>query len=229
MFRYNIRYRLNKWKEVEGIFIPVYLRYGYSVIRFIDNGTYECEELRLLNSKLENTDVVMELGTGIGFISAFCARKIGFERVYTFEANEQMKPVILQLFEKNKVHPHFQVALLGNDEKDETEFLAQKDFLASSEKRSSAKGDRIVVPVLDINETIKKIQPTYLVMDIEGNEYDVINAIRDFHTIRKIQFELHPDVLSDEQTTFIFKVLKDHHFIKDEMVCTERNFYFEKR
>ena len=223
---YNIYYRFNKWKKIEGIYLPVYPGFGYSVLRFIYNGTYECEELNILKSKLENTDLVLELGTGIGFISSYCAQKISAENVYTFEANIFMKPVIMEVFRKNKVVPNFQVALLGDPEI-EKEFSVQKSFLASSQKINNVHGKKITVPFLDLNETIKKLVPNYLVMDIEGNEYDVFSII-DFQTIWKVQFELHPDILDQEKIDFIFKKLAENNFRKDESVSTEKNFYFQR-
>lgn len=223
---YHIHFRINKWKKIQGIYLPAYPRFGYSVLRFIYDGTYECEELNILKSKLQSADIVLELGTGIGFISAYCAQKIGSEKVYTFEANIFMEPVIEEVFRKNKVAPNFQVALLGNREL-ENQFNVQRNFLASSQKINDANGEKISVTFLALNQTIKKLVPNYLVMDIEGNEYDVFSII-DFQSICKIQFELHPALLSQEKIDFIFKKLAENDFKKDENVSTEKNYYFER-
>jgi len=223
---YYLYFCIYKWKKLQGIYLPVYPRFGYSVLRFIYNETYECEELDILKFKLEKTDKVLELGTGIGFISTYCAQKIGSEKVYTFEANIFMEPVIEEVFRKNKVTPKFQVALLGNREL-ESQFNAQRNFLSSSQKINDTRSGKIEVPFLDLNETIKKHVPNYLVMDIEGNEYDVFSII-DFQTIYKVQFELHPTLLNSEKVDFIFKKLADNNFIKDDRLSTEKNYYFEK-
>lgn len=225
MIWYQIKYRISKWKLIDGIYVPVYLRYGYSVLRFIDNGSYECEELNIVKRKLKRPDIVLELGTGIGFIAAHCAKTIGNEMVNTFEANDLMEPVINELFIKNKVQPKFKIAFLGNNQ--ET-FLAQKNFLASSEKISSGEGSQIKVPLLNLNSEISRIRPTYLIMDIEGNEFEVFEMI-DFQTIFKVQFELHPKLLTESQIDFIFKKLEEQKFKKDSSVSTEKNFYFERK
>lgn len=229
MLWYGIRYRINKWKTIEGVFIPVYIRYGYSVIRFINDGSYECQELRILKEKLVSSDRVIELGTGIGFIAAQCARLAGDDSVFTFEANGTMEPAIRELFRKNNVNPYFEVAMLTDSTNPGFDFTISTDYLASSQKRNDESGMKINIPVLDINSAIRKIKPTYLVMDIEGNEYEAIKDITDFGTITKIQFELHPKLLSTEKIEFIFQKLERYNFIKDTGVSTETNFFFERR
>ncbi len=224
---YSVRYRIDKWKNLEGVYISGYLKYGYSVLRFIDDGTYECEEISIIKSKLQSFDTILELGTGIGFISTYCAKKIGDKSVHTFEANPFMEPLIQEVFKRNKVNPNFQIALLG-DKNSTNDFIAQRDFLASSQKDSSREGKKVSVPFLDLNETIKKNTPSYLVMDIEGNEFEVFSII-DFQTISKVQFELHPLLLKQEEIDFIFRKLAINNFVKDSLVSTEKNFFFERQ
>lgn len=182
--------------------------------------------MQIIKSKLKSTDTVLELGTGIGFISAYCATKVGEENVFTFEANPFMAPVITEVFKKNKVSPNQRIALLGNN-KLTNEFTAQKNFLSSSQKDDQKGGKKISVPLLDLNETIKETAPSYLVMDIEGNEFEVFSII-DFQSIFKVQFELHPLLLKQEEIDFIFHKLTDHHFVKDAAVSTDKNYYFER-
>ena len=95
MLWYSIRYRAYKWKNIEGIAIPVYLNYGYSVLRFIDNGKYENSEISIIKNTLDKEDVVLELGTGIGFISAFCAKQVGGDQIFTFEGSPSLKPLMI--------------------------------------------------------------------------------------------------------------------------------------
>lgn len=224
---FNLKYRINKWKVIDGIYLPVYLKYGYSVLRFIDDGTYEGGELRIVKKKLSSDDIVLELGTGIGFITTVCAKIIGSDKVYSFEANSLMKPVTEELFAKNQVTPNFSIALLASAES-QGEFYAQNNFLASSEKAKHQKGTFVKVPVLDLNDTISKIKPTYLLMDIEGNELDILKII-DFQTIQKVQFELHPQYLNKEEIEFIFKKLETYSFKMDKSVSKSNYYFFEKK
>ena len=227
MCRYGIYYRIKKWKNLRGIYIPVYLKYGYSVLRFIDNGTYECQEMDIVESRLKSSDKVLELGTGIGFISTYCAKKIGNENIHTYEANPFLEDTIREVFKKNKVSPKFEIALVG-DKDSNNEFMAQSEFLFSSKKHISQRGKKTSVPLLNLNTIIQKYLPTYLIMDIEGNEFEVFSII-EFQSIVKIQFELHTLLLKRDEIDFIFQRLADNHFVKDDLVSTEKNYYFEKK
>ena len=49
--------------------------------------TYEKPEYDSIKNNLKETDIVLEVGTGIGYISLQCALIVGEENVYTYEAS----------------------------------------------------------------------------------------------------------------------------------------------
>ncbi len=223
-----LRYAVNRWKKIEGIFIPVSMSYGYSVLRFINNGEYEQGEINIIKNTLQKEDIVLELGTGIGFVSAWCASRLGSRQVFTFEANAGLEAKIKILYKKNKVNPQLTFSMLGLQEGKTTFYRNPGSFLASSAiNNKEQKQEKTEIPVLDLNETIRKIKPTYLMMDIEGGEYDVFKIIK-YQSIEKIQFELHPEVLGAEKTAAIFKHLQENNFLPDDAFSTGNNFYFKK-
>ncbi|NEQ37076.1 MAG: FkbM family methyltransferase [Okeania sp. SIO3I5] len=69
----------------------------------------------------------------------------------------------------------------------------------------------IQVPVKSFNEEVYKINPTFLILDIEGGEYDLLQ-FADFHTIKKIVIELHPHFFGQEKLDFVISRLKDAGF-----------------
>ena len=75
--------------------------------------------------------------------------------------------------------------------------------------------------------TLATLKPNFLIMDIEGAEYDIFKII-EFQTINKIQFELHPSILGEEKCGEIFSILNKNNFLIDKSISDERNFYFEK-
>lgn len=222
LIRYSLRYRINKWRVIDGISIPVYLKYGYSVLRFIDDGTYEAEELNIVKNRISQKDIIIELGTGLGFITSFCAKYVGGERTYSYEANALMEPIIKETFQKNQVSPVFQIAFAGFGDGN---FAVQRNFLASSQQLPSTVN--VAAPVLNLNKEIQRIKPTYLIMDIEGTEYDIFKGIN-FHSINKVQFELHPNLLSENQIDEIYQVLQKHKFKLDPTISTNKNLFFER-
>jgi hypothetical protein len=131
----------------------------------------------------------------------------------------------LRVFEKNNVKPHLKNALLA-DCIGMIDFpVNRKSRLASSLSKSS---DEIVkVPQLSLNETIEVLRPNFLILDIEGAEYDVFRIIR-FQTIKKIQVELHPSILGEARMNDIFDLLRVKGFVVDLSMPDGRNYFFKR-
>ena len=181
------------------------IRLGPHIVREIrkhfDQGSYEWSELNALQQKLDPEDVVMELGTGIGFLAAYCATHIGSERVFTYEANPELETHIKDTFYLNDVNPTLQMCLLGEKPGFQT-FYVHTAFWESSTLADSKSVRAITVPVKSFNDELLRIQPTFLVIDIEGGEYELFRHMR-FHTVRKIVLEIHLEKLGIEKVRFI--------------------------
>lgn len=180
----------------------------------IYDGYYESAELSTFKSKLDKSDTVLEIGAGIGFLSSYCARQIGSESVFAYEANPQLEPLIRSVYSANRVHPNLKLGVLG-ERASQAKFYVTKDFWASSLSCPSVPCKELVVPVYPLNEEIRRINPTFLLMDIEGGEYDLIKSI-DFHTIRKISVELHTDVLGQARIDEIKSIMNGAGFLVDD-------------
>src|SRR5580704_16528201 len=113
LFWYNIRYRIYPWKTISGIKMPVSLSMKYGTLRFISNGKYEQGEIEIIKNTLQPADIVLELGTGLGFVSAYCAKIVGSENVFTYEANLSLQKFIARLHLANEVHPNIIFKILG--------------------------------------------------------------------------------------------------------------------
>lgn len=184
----------------------------------IYDGYYEKAELSTFKSKLEKSDTVLEIGAGIGFLSSYCASQIGSERVFAYEANPQLEPLIRDVYSANGVYPHLKLGVLG-ERAGQAKFYVTKDFWASSLSRPKASSQELIVPIYPLNEEIRRIKPTFLLMDIEGGEYDLIKAI-DFHAIRKISVELHTDVLGQARIDEIKSIMNDAGFLIDNKLSS---------
>ena len=156
-------------------------------------GNYEAKEAELVSKYIAPDDVVMEIGAGIGFLSALCAKAVGSEHVFAYEANPQLMPVIKQVHALNQVAPSVSNVLLGEGE-GERDFWLEKDYWASSLIQGSKDATAIRVRQIDLNQEIRRTRPSFLIVDIEGGEYELLRHAH-LDPIRKIVIEVHPHVL----------------------------------
>lgn len=169
-----------------------------TLVRSIYSGEYERYELSGIGRHLEKGDVVMELGTGLGFVSLFCAGRIGEDKVHTYEANPALEPFIRENFQLNNLNPHLNVAFLGDEEGEQT-FYIEENFWSSSSTPRSEQSRPVQTPKRKLNDEIRRIAPTFLIVDIEGGEHDIFQII-DFQSIRKVAVELHERIIGAERT-----------------------------
>ncbi len=179
---------------------------------------YERGEARWLMWELEPDDVVMEIGSGMGFISTLCALRLGSERVFTYEANPTLIPVVEATYRLNDVEPQLANAVLGEGD-GSVEFFVEDDFVASSVHRRSDDAKAVSVPKLDINKEIARVEPTFMVVDIEGAEHELVPLV-DWKPIQKVIIDLHPHVIGDEKTDAVLAVLTDSGFEIDTGIST---------
>ncbi len=223
-----IRWRISWWSQhvrvgIESRFRPVVNLNGVKVNvsrQLSDNiraalldGYYESDELNCIEHKLSADDRVMEIGAGIGVISTFCTLKLGAGRVAAYEANPFLEPLIRSTYALNLVSPELHIAALG-DQDGESEFHVAMDMWESSTERKASRSTAIKVKRKAINREIHRLDPTFLVMDIEGGEYAIFKQI-DFQNIRKMSLELHTDILGEERIGEIRRIIHDAGFRAD--------------
>lgn len=215
----------NPWCSIDGISLPLFSDIGFNTLRWIINGEYEIGEINIIKNSIEKDDVILEIGTGLGFVASYCTKVTSSSQVFTFEANPLNYILAKSVFKKNNVSPLIKNAFLTEEEGDIDFPINIKSRLASSIKSDTK--DFYTVQKLKLNEIINEIKPTYLIMDIEGAEFDVFSIIS-FQTIKKIQFELHPSVLDKPKCDFIFDLLLKNGYNLDENISKHPNYYFLK-
>jgi len=209
-----IRVGYLSWKSPEvniaGVYIPLSKYISDNVKEAMFDGGYESAELRTIAENLAAEDRVLEIGTGVGLISTFCAKRIGSDRVFTFEANPELAPLIRSVYARNGVSPNLNICILGKGDGEET-FYVHDDFWSSSLYQRSTKSRKVSVPRKDINQAMNKLHPTFLIMDIEGGEsgiFDIINL----DGITKIAVELHTNIIGQDRVDSICDQLADEGF-----------------
>lgn len=213
------------WADNHGILLPVkHPLISPGIAREIYLGDYEAKEIEIISKRLAADDLFFEVGAGLGFLSAYCAKRLGAEKVFAYEANPELIPLIRETHAHNGVSPTVINALLSEGE-GEREFHLETDFWSSSAHRKG--GKTITVRQLDLNSELRRVGPSFLMLDIEGGEAEFITTA-DLSPVRKICVETHPDVLGNQVLSEMFACLVAKGFALDFTLIRKNVFFFHR-
>jgi FkbM family methyltransferase len=176
-------------------------------------GTYESDECQLLEDVLEPQDIVLEVGTGIGVVSTLCARRIGSERVFTYEANPDLEPWIRETWALNGVHPVLTICAVGGAD-GEVVFFRDRHLWSSSVLPMHAGMRPVRVPSRSLTAEAARHRPTLLIVDAEGAEREMFRGA-DLPTVTRIVVELHEKVIGPEGVATVRADLAALGFVED--------------
>ena len=177
---------------------------------------YEYPEIRGLKRALCSGDRVLELGSGLGIITALAGRAVAPEgKVLSFEANLAMISDTQKFLADHGIsNVELRHSVLVPKAKDEKrDFHLTRSFASSSLFSSDKKVHEVIsVPAVQLNDIVAEFKPNVLVCDIEGGELELIPAL-DASGLRAVVMELHPDRLSVAQLAEIDAALAAHGLI----------------
>jgi FkbM family methyltransferase len=213
--------------ELAGIVIPLGDHLTPAIREELETQEYEQAELAALRAVLTSDDIVMEIGTGLGFLSAWCARVVGSNRVFTFEANPALERPIRRLYELNHVSPHLEICVLA-ESAGSAVLYPQREFWGSSLVPGKGTSAGISVPARPFEEARVATQPTLLIVDIEGGELELMGHAR-FDGVNHVLIELHPDVIGEEGCETVVVALVEAGFaIQPAVWGSDTVFTFER-
>ena len=215
-----------------GILLPMrHALISPGIAKEIYSGEYERKEAEIVSRRLEPQDVVMEVGAGIGFLSAYCAKQIGGDHVFAYEANPALLEVIGLTYAANQVSPTIRNVMLGEGEarrrfQVEAEFWASSAHTGKSGNTGTAK--EIDVEQIDLNQEIARVRPTFMIVDIEGGEAELF-LHAELSGVRKICVETHAHVLGDDGVTDMLAHLFQQGFCLDTGIARKNVLYLYRR
>jgi len=160
--------------------------------RALEQGRYEGGESDALLRHLTPEDRVLDLGAGAGFVSSLAARVVGGENVIAVEASPAMLPVLRRNLNLNEAGATAMLhgAVVADGYPDEVVRFEVADAFWSS-RIGKGKGAKMVeVPALRFGALVAEVQPTVLVMDIEGGELEICQ-MKWPESIRLLIMEIH--------------------------------------
>jgi FkbM family methyltransferase len=233
IFSYKFR-NLIKWKQLNTVYLNINSPLlSERACKAIIEGIYESNENRVLQETITEKDVLLELGTGLGYNAIFCAKRNN-GKVVTFEGNPNLLPLIKENMLKNKVEFDLRNQILVTKAKSEEHvtFNIAEEFWSSSSKTEVVGKiqETVSVESVYIADVLRQYNPTYLLIDIEGGEEDIFEdaSFLENSSIRKILLELHPDAIGDTKCSEIIKSIIDKGFSLRVDDSTKQVVYFYK-
>ncbi|NJS39228.1 MAG: FkbM family methyltransferase [Rhodobacteraceae bacterium] len=170
------------------------------ILAHIYEGIYERPEINGLARVIRPGDRVLELGCGLGIITALAARAAGSEgRVRAYEANASLLADTLAFFAANKITT---VDLVNAALVPEANPAPRRFHLAGSFAESSLMGadgrrpqGMVEVQAECLVDVLTSFRPDVLICDIEGAEAELLSQLPP-STLRAAVVEMHPDRLS---------------------------------
>ncbi|TDE39819.1 FkbM family methyltransferase [Antarcticimicrobium sediminis] len=182
--------------ECLGVKVPASPFLTEKRIARINAAQYEGLEMAGALHVVRPEDVVLEIGAGIGVVGAVIAAKAKPRAVHSFEANPELIPAIEALYAANDLGARISVrnaVLVSAPERPDTmTFHVHSSYLGSSLIEPSRRKSRAVeVPTESFSEVCAALNPTVLVMDIEGGEQEILRHA-DLSGFRAMVLEFHP-------------------------------------
>jgi FkbM family methyltransferase len=212
--------------SIEGVRIRVGRHMSRRVEQAISRGGYERDELRLIGMVLSAGDVVLEVGAGLGVVSAYCAKRLGSSRVFAFEANPDLEPCIRETYALNAVEPTLEMCAIRATAGRVTLYRGKHLFSGSIIKHH-ARALPIEVPGKALSYVVEKIRPTLLIVDVEGAESELFDRAQ-LPGVTKIVLELHERVIGQGKATQVRGVLSALGFREDRGLSSREHLVLRR-
>jgi FkbM family methyltransferase len=216
--------------------------YSFGTKRALIKGIYETSERDLLRQcTIFENDVIIEMGSSIGVITAILSDKLsdsGF--LFSIEAARELTDTSEKILGKENVRilngygfPVFifenEIRIKNFDKNTSLGGIVHFDYNLNRNELDQNMDSSDDVPIYTINSIIEiiNLNPTVLVIDIEGSEKIILDQKPNFpKSIRLIIIELHPGIYNITNQNKIIDVIQYEGF--DLIRKSSNNYHFER-
>lgn len=184
-----------------------------AIVEQIYTEHYEEAEKHLVAALVEPGDVVLELGSGLGFISSVIGHRRPRQLVCV-EANPRMVPLIGRNLANNGVTGVEILTGIVGPEDGEEDFFFGDHFIGSSLHRTDEHRGRLTVRRHAIGPLFARFDFNCLIIDIEGAEYELLEQLP-LAGVAKLCIEFHPHIIGQAKVTEIVEGLIKAGFLLD--------------
>ena len=194
-----------------------------AIAEALTTGIYEAEEARIVSRALKDCDRVLEIGSGLGFVTTLIARDARVASLIAVEADPRLAKRAAATLALNGCFSAETInAVLAPEASagDMAVFYQRPDFWMSSMFETDVPYDRVVnIPVMSLNEILRDRAITCIVCDIEGGEVELLKGA-DLAGVDRIVVELHDHITGLSGVADLFNALRRKGFAYDPR-CSE--------
>ncbi len=212
------RYRLSIQPArvtVHGVNVDVDRSWFPPIRQGLYRGNYEAAEARVLMQSLRADDRYFEIGASLGVIMTIACGIVGDRSVIAYEANPDLVPIARRVAEINGYRPTVINAVLGESEEPVPFYVRDAFWESSLTPHEGAR--QVSVPGRLLAKELERADATYLMLDIEGAEIDLLRAPLPTG-IRAVCMEVHPDSVGDQAVQALLQDLMSQGFILDTRI-----------
>ncbi|UOA27576.1 FkbM family methyltransferase [Pseudosulfitobacter sp. DSM 107133] len=170
--------------------------------------TYENTMVTACSRTALPEDTVLDIGAGIGAVSATLAKQQNVKMVHAVEANPELAAYLTKMFAMNGIENAGVIAGTLGARKSTADFYVRKNPSMSSlverEETTASKVEKI--DVLNAKALIKELSPTVVIVDIQGSEADLVPQL-DLSGLRAAVVKLHPKWIGPEGVNAVFAAM----------------------
>ena len=201
---------------IHGIRLPITAQDVSPIIwHALESGKYEAKEARQVQRLLRSGDRVLELGSGIGVITAVMAQTPQVT-IWSFDANPHTVALAERVAAANGIeNVTFRQGLLTAGAPEQYSFYVRRDFWMSSMIESQGPFEDVIeIGSQNVDSFIRAQGINVLVMDIEGAERELLGAAS-LDGIERVFLELHDHLYGLAGVRDIFAAMNERGFSYD--------------